>query len=298
MPHMTLTRRAFAASASLLLGAGGAHAAAPRRAVVYDLGALDIFHALGLPLAGAPKAQLPGYLADYAARAEVAGSLFEPDYDVLSRLRPDLVIVGGRSAARRDTLAKIAPTLDMGVRPQHLVEDMARNIEAIARLYGKQTQGRALVQKIEAETAALRQQAARAAPGLLLMQINQTIAPQAPGGRFGFLFDVLGARSAITAQDVPPRGSPFTFGDVARLDPEWIYVIDRNTATGQAAGGGAIIPAQQVFDNPQVKATRAGRKGQVVFLDPKGWYLMGSAGPTALLHNIAQLRQAYTAAGL
>lgn len=293
-----LTRRAFALGAPLLLGAGGAQAAAPRRAVVYDLGALDIFHALGLPVAGVPRAQLPAYLAGYAARAEPAGSLFEPDYDALSRLRPDLVIVGGRSAARRDTLAKIAPTLDMGVRPQHLVEDVSRNIDAIARLYGRQAQGRALVRRVEAEAAALRRQAARAAPGLLLLQINQTLVPQAPGGRFGFLFDALGARSAIAAQDVPPRGTPYTFDDMARLDPAWIYVIDRNTATGQAAGGGAIVPAQQVFDHPQVKATRAGRKGQLVFLDPKGWYLMGSSGPTALLNNIAQLRQAYTAAGL
>ena len=293
-----LTRRAFALGAPLLLGMGGARAAAPRRAVVYDLGALDIFHALGLPVAGVPRAQLPAYLADYAARAEAAGSLFEPDYDALSRLRPDLVIVGGRSAARRETLARIAPTLDMSVRPQHLLEDMARNIDAIARLYGRQAQGQVLVQQIGAEAAALRQQASRAAPGLLLMAINQTIAPQAPGSRFGFLFDVLGARSAITARDVPPRGTPYTFDDVARLDPEWIYVIDRNTATGQAPGGGAVIPSQQVFDNAQVKATRAGRKGQVVFLDPKGWYLMGSSGPTALRGNIAQLRQAYAAAGL
>jgi iron complex transport system substrate-binding protein len=37
----------------------------------------------------------------------------------------------------------------------------------------------------------------------------------------------------------------------------------------QAAGGGAIIPSQQVFDNAQVKGTAAGQKGQVVFLDPK-----------------------------
>ena len=130
------------------------------------------------------------------------------------------------------------------------------------------------------------------------MAVNEKIMPNAPGTRFGFLFDVFGAKSAITAQDIPPRGTAYTFNDVAKLNPAWIYVIARYTGTGSAAGGGAIIPSQQVFDNAQVKATTAGQKGQVVFLDPKGWYLMGSTGPTALLNNVAQLKQAYRAAGL
>lgn len=125
------------------------------------------------------------------------------------------------------------------------------------------------------------------------------ILPQAPGSRFGLLFDVLGAKSALSAQDIPARGGPaYTFDDLATLNPEWIYVIDRNTAVGSAAGGGAIMASPQVFDNAQVKATRAGQKGQVVFLDPKGWYLMGSTGPTSLLNNIAQLKAVYQAAGL
>jgi iron complex transport system substrate-binding protein len=148
------------------------------------------------------------------------------------------------------------------------------------------------------EVAGLRRLANQAEPGLLLMAINDRIVPQVPGARFGFLFDVLGARSAIAAQDLPPSGTAYTFDDVARLDPHWIYVIDRNTATGQAAGGGEIVASQQVFDDARIRRTVAGQKGQVVFLDPKGWYLMSSAGPTALLGNVAQLRQAYTAAGL
>lgn len=45
---------------------------------------------------------------------------------------------------------------------------------------------------------------------------------------------------------------------------------------------------RQVFEG-----TAAGQKGQIVFLDPKGWYLMGGAGPSALLGSIVQLRQGY-----
>lgn len=271
----------------------------PRRVVAYDLGALEILQALDIPAAGGPKAQLPEYLADYTARYTAAGSLFEPDYDALSKIRPDLVIVGGRSAAKAETLGKLAPVLDFSVRGDHLLQDMERNITRLAALYGKQAQGQALVDRINREVTELRRLSSQAAPGVLLLAINEKIMPQAPGARFGLLFDVLGAKSALTAQDVPARGGPaYTFDDLAKLQPQWIYVIDRNTAVGSAAGGGEIIPSTKVFDNTQVRATPAGQKGQVVFLDPKGWYLMGNSGPTSLLNNVAQLRQAYRAAGI
>lgn len=270
----------------------------PQRVVVYDLASLDAMQALGIPVTGGvAKAQYPQYMAGYsAATYKVAGSLFEPDYGALSEIRPDLIIVAGRSAAKYDVLSKIAPTVDFSVNSKNMLNDMERNLTQLGLLFGKQVQSQALASKIRSEVAELRQLSSQAAPGLLLMAVNERIMPNAPGSRFGFLFDVLGVKSAITAQDIPPRGTAYTFEDVAKLNPAWIYVIDRNTGTGSAAGGGAIIPSQQVFDNALIKGTTAGQKGQVVFLDPKGWYLMGSTGPTAMLNNIAQLKQAYTAA--
>ena len=300
--YLTLTALALASSMSLGVmaattpqahkaGAAQAEAvstvAAPERPVVYDLATLDTMQALGIPVAGVPKAQFPAYMAGYGdAKYTVAGTLFQPDYEALSQIKPDLIIVGGRSAAKQDVLSKIAPTLDFSVKPATMLQDMERNITQIADMYGKQEQGKALVARIKSEVAELNQLAAQAQPGVLLMAINERIMPQAPGARFGFLFDVLGAKSQLTAKDIPARGGPaFTFDDLAKLQPEWIYVIDRNTGVGAAAGGGEIIPSTKVFDNDKVKSTPAGQKGQIVFLDPKGWYLMGSTGPTALLKD-------------
>ena len=241
-----------------------------QRPVVYDLATLDTMQALGIPVAGVPKAQFPAYMAGYGdAKYTVAGTLFQPDYEALSQIKPDLIIVGGRSAAKQDVLSKIAPTLDFSVKPATMLQDIERNITQIADMYGKQEQGKALVARIKSEVAELNQLAAKAQPGVLLMAINERIMPQAPGARFGFLFDVFGAKSQLTAKDIPARGGPaFTFDDLAKLQPEWIYVIDRNTGVGAAAGGGEIIPSTKVFDNDKVKATPAGQKGQIVFLDP------------------------------
>ncbi len=270
----------------------------PRRVVAYDLASLDILQSLQLNVAGVPRAALPEYLHRYAdaSKYTTAGSLFEPDFDALSSIQPDLILVGGRSAAKQETLSRIAPTLDMSTRSTHLLEDMQRNVQTIATLYGKQAQGEHLMQQVNTEITALKPITAKAGRGLLVLAINDKLSPQAPGSRFGLLHDVLGVQPALAADQVPARGQPFTMEDIARIDPDWLYVIDRNAATGSAPGGAAMIPSQQVFDNATIRATKAGQRGQVLFLDPKGWYLMGSAGPSAMINNVRQIRAALTGA--
>ena len=270
----------------------------PRRVVAYDLASLDILQNLGLPVAGVPRAAFPQYLQGFADHAKypVAGTMFEPDFDALSQIRPDLILVGGRSAARSETLSRIAPTLDMSTRGTHLLEDMGRNVQTLAALHGKERAGEQLMQQVNDEIAALKPITAKAGRGLLVLAINDKLSAQAPGSRFGLLHDVFGVQAAVTADKLPARGQSFTMEDIARIDPDWLYVIDRNAATGSAAGGGVAIPSQKVFDNPTIRATTAGKRGQVLFLDPKGWYLMGSAGPTAMINNARQIRAALTAA--
>ncbi|MBF5003045.1 siderophore ABC transporter substrate-binding protein [Diaphorobacter caeni] len=272
-------------------------AANPQRVVAYDLASLDIMQSLQLPVAGVPRAAFPQYLQGFGdhARYPIAGSLFDPDFDALSRIRPDLILVGGRSAARSETLARIAPTLDMSTRGTQLLEDMGRNVQALASLYGKQAQGEQLMKQVHDDIAELKPITAKAGRGLLVLAINDKLSPQAPGTRFGLLHDVLGVQPALAADKVPARGQPFTMDDIARIDPDWLYVIDRNAATGSAAGGGVAIASEKVFDNATIRATTAGKRGQVVFLDPKGWYLMGSAAPTAMIQNVRQIRGALTA---
>lgn len=267
----------------------------PKRVVAYDLAALDVMHSLQLPVAGVAKAQYPDYLAAYAdAKYQDAGTLFIPDYEALSRIQPDLIVVAGRSAAKYDVLAKIAPTLDLSVDGKDLLAGMERNVDTLSSLWGKQAQGQRLMAKVRAEVDSLKAVAAQAEPGLLVLAVNQNMSAQPPGARFGLLHDVLGVKPLLAADPSKPRGVPMKMDDIVRLDPAWIYVIDRNAATGTQADkeGKSVTPSKQLFDNAQIRATRAGQQGRVVFLDPKGWYLLGSAGPTAMLRNVAQIKAA------
>lgn len=270
-------------------------ALAPQRVVVYDLAALDAMQALQLPVTGVPKVAYPQYLSGYTdKRYQVAGTLFEPDYEALSRIQPDLIIIAGRSAAKYDTLSKLAPVLDLSVRGDALLADMERNVHTLATLWGKQEAGRQLMEKVRNEVAATRAVAEKSAPALLVLAVNNFMGGQTPGARFGLLHDVLGVPAALPADPSKPRGVPLKMEDIARIDPQWIFVIDRNAATGTSTtkDGAPVIPATELFNNEIIRNTAAGKQGRVVFVDPKIWYLLGSAGPLSMIGNAVQIREA------
>lgn len=268
---------------------------APKRVVVYDLASLDTMQALSLPVAGVPKANFPAYMAGYAdAKYKVAGSLFEPDYEALSQLRPDLIVVAGRSASKYETLSKIAPTLDLSTSGNNLLSDMQRNVSTLASLWGKQAQGEKLMQQVRSDVDATRAVAAKAEQGLLVLAVNKNMSGQTPGSRFGLLYDVLGVKPALPADPAKTRGISLKMDDIAKLNPEWLFVIDRNAGTGTTKDkdGNPVLPSKELFDNDTIKQTKAGKKQQVVFVDPQIWYLMGSSGPLSMRANAQQIRTA------
>ncbi|QXZ09189.1 siderophore ABC transporter substrate-binding protein [Comamonas sp. Y33R10-2] len=268
---------------------------APKRVVVYDLASLDTMQALSLPVAGVPKANFPAYMAGYAnAKYKVVGSLFEPDYEALSELRPDLIVVAGRSASKYETLSKIAPTLDLSTSGNNLLGDMQRNVSTLASLWGKQAQGEKLMQQVRSDVDATRAVAAKAEQGLLVLAVNKNMSAQTPGSRFGLLYDVLGVKPALPADPAKTRGISLKMDDIAKLNPEWLFVIDRNAGTGTTKDkdGNPVLPSKELFDNDTIKQTQAGKKQQVVFVDPQIWYLMGSSGPLSMRANAQQIRTA------
>ena len=297
--------------------------ATPRRVAVFDLAALDILQALGVDVAGVPDAAFPAYLAgDGGARySKVAkvGSLFEPDYGALSAVRPDLIVVASRSSAKFAELSRIAPTIDLSTSTTAFVPSVARNILLLGRIFGRQAEAAALTEQLLADAQALQAKGAKAGTGLLLFVAGQGISPQPAQTRFGVFYELAGIAPAITAADLPPArpraarqpdpvaGSPEAAAadearkrqsaqQAARLaallaqrDPDWLFVLDRNAATG-----GQPVAEKLLAGNAAVMKTKAWAKRQVVYLDAPTWYLVGG-GATALKSGIAQIDAAFTA---
>jgi len=279
----------------------------PQTVVVYDLAVLDTLRALGIEPAGVPGSRFPAYLADFAnERYKKVGTLFEPDYDALKALKPDLILIGGRSSPAYDKLKDIAPTLDLGTGTDYFVNDAIDNILTLGRIFDKQEQAKAVAARVRAATDALRSEARPRGTSLLLFTVNGSILPVEPRSRFGIVYEFTGmpavvkplteAEQATAAGPRPEAGSPEAqarrkaqeqrLAQAASANPDWIFVLDRGAATG---GEGSA--AKGLAANATISSTAAWKAGRVFYLDPPTWYLVGG-GATALVDGAAQIRAA------
>ncbi|QKV51600.1 siderophore ABC transporter substrate-binding protein [Comamonas antarctica] len=263
----------------------------PRTVLVFDLAALDTLQALGVDVQGVPNQKMPPLLERYADSAKYpqVGSLFEPDYEKIKALQPDLIIAGNRSLPKIAELKKFAPVLDVTVDNQKQIEEVYRNIRALAAIYGVREKGEAEIQSVEKAIAGLRTQAAKQGPGLFLMTNGGKLSVYGPGSRFDMLYTVFGMKPLPQKIEVSKHGQAVSFEYLLKANPEWLLVLDRDAAIGREGAA-----AQKLLDNKLVQATKAWRSQQVVYLNAANWYLLSNAGPGALKANIQQLSDAFS----
>lgn len=257
----------------------------PQTVLVFDLASLDTLDALGVTVQGVPSGGLPAYLDRYQG-TEIAriGSLFEPDYEAVTAAQPDLIIVGGRSAAKYADLARIAPTIDLTVDRANYIESARQNVETLAEIFGKHAEADAKLTELDASIASLNAAAADAGSVLVILTTSERMSAHGPGSRFGVIYDEFGLTPAVEDLDTGNRGEAITHEFILELNPDWIFVIDRDAAVGRES-------AAQIIDNELIAQTTAWQNEQVVHLDPVGWYLVGT-GLTALKMNVDQITNA------
>lgn len=263
----------------------------PKKVVVLDATTLDNLAALDVQVAGVPTMSttakpLPRQLARYNA-AQKVGTLFEPDYEKIFGLKPDLIIVGGRSQAKYAQLAKIAPTIDMTVDRARLLDSAKANVITLGNLFGKQARARELTGKLDASIATLKTQAANAGTGLIVLTTGGKMSAYGPGSRFGILHDSFGIKPAVGKLDTSNHGQAISFEFIGKTNPDWLFVIDRDAAIGREGASAA-----RFLDNELVRQSSAWKNKQVVYLDGFNWYTLGGAGITAMQENVDQLSKA------
>lgn len=249
-------------------------ASVPQKVLVFDLASLDTLDALGVEVAGVPGSNVPDYLSKYHADSYLKiGSLFEPDYETVSAAKPDLIIVGGRSAAKRAKLSEIAPTIDMTVSGENFLATSIADVRELGLIFGKVAEAEALIADIDAASARVKAQADKAGSVMMLMVNGGKLTAYGPGSRFGWLHDDLGLSPAVEDLKPTPHGEAISHEYILTADPDWLFVLDRDAAVGRAGKS-----AQQVLDNPLVAASKAAKSGHIVYIDPVRWYLIGNGG--------------------
>jgi len=261
----------------------------PEKVVVFDFATLDNLDRLGVKIIGVPGSiAYPEYLKKYdSADYAKVGTLFEPDYEAVNAAEPDLIIVGGRSAAKYGELAKIAPTIDLTVPAKEFISGTEANIEKLGQIFGKETEAKAEVEKLNSELASLKDKAKDKGKGLMILTSGGKISAYGPGSRFGVLHDSFGVEPAAPDLSVGNHGQPISSEFILETNPDWLFVLDRDVAIGREG-----TSAKQLLDNELVRQTNAWKNDQVVYLNGQNWYLVG--GGLGALHNtIQQLSAAF-----
>lgn len=264
----------------------------PETIVTFDIATLDTLNALGISVAGAPVDYIPERLAEAGEGVANVGDLFEPDFEAVNELAPDLIIVAGRSAAQLEPLSEIAPTIDLSSDWTDFRGSIEANATTLGEIFGQQDEVAALLADLDTRFTEVGAQAANAGNALIVLTSAGEVTAYGPGSRFGWLHDDLGLTPAVPDVEEATHGEAISFEFIAETNPDWLFVIDRDAATGESTGA-----AQQVLDTPLVQGTTAWQEGQVVYVDPVNWYIVNGGIP-ALAAMVDEVGAAFDGAGV
>ena len=248
----------------------------PTRVVLFDFGVLDTLDRLapqGVSYA-IPKQVVPGYLSRFkAADVMDAGGMKEPNLEKIYEFGPDVIFISARQTDYYQKFSAIAPTINSTVDYSRFLESFAETTRMVGRVFGVEEKAEAEVAKVaERASAVAKKAAASGKRGLVVMVNDGNISAYGPGSRFGTIHDVMKVAPADPGIKVSNHGQSVDYEYIARINPDILFVINRNAAIGTNGNKSG----SNVLDNELVAGTNAGRNGKIVQLDSEVWYLVGT----------------------
>lgn len=250
--------------------------AMPERIVVFDMAALDTLDTIGAgdQIVGVPHSSLPTWLESSYGDREDVGTLFEPDMEAVAKLNPDLVVVGARSAKLFEDFAKDYTTVDNSVpwTKADYAKRVAESVTMLGQATGHSDEGDAAATKINDAIDANQDTASDKGKAMVIMSNAGEISMHGPESRWSPIFEVFGFEPVETGKaDEGHKGQKISFETVKELNPDYIFVVDRDAAVGNTEAG---VTAEQVMDNELVAATTAAQNDNIVYLTPERWYIV------------------------
>ncbi|WP_256758025.1 siderophore ABC transporter substrate-binding protein [Cohnella sp. WQ 127256] len=244
----------------------------PAKVVVFDFGTLDTLNKLGIEVTALPKASVPSNLSQFKdAKYEDAGTLFEPDFEKLNKLKPDVIFISGRTAEAYEELNKIAPTIQMSLDYSKYAESFTTNANIIGQIFNKETEVSAELATYNSAVEELKGKASTAGKALIVLTTGGKISAYGKGSRFGNIHDTYGFEAVDESIKTDTHGDKISNEYIAEKNPDILFVIDRDAVVS----GDGTIPAKEVIENDLVKKTNAYKNGKIIYLNANYWYLSG-----------------------
>lgn len=257
----------------------------PGKVLVQDWAVFDNLNALGVAVAGVPSSNAPSYLAQaIPADAIQLGSLFEPDFEGIAAAEADVYFVAARSAAAYDTAKDFVPTIDLSVDNAAIIDGVKGNIAKLGEVFDLQPKAAELNAALDAKVAEVKAAADGKGDALVLVTNAGALGVYGPDSRVSWLYNDVGIASALAdVKDGDHGGDTVSFEFLLEVNPDWVFVVDRDAGTGESAGAAAAL-----LDNELFNQTTAAKEGHIVYLDPQAAYISmhGYTGVMLLLDQV------------
>ncbi len=244
----------------------------PQRIAVIDMPALDILDALGLGdrIVGSAKVTIE-YLKQYnpddsEGKILNLGSVKTADLEQVAASAPEVIFIGGRLAESYDALSEIAPVVYLGVDYEKgILQSTEDNARTVATIFGLEDKVDVMMEGFQSRIDALKE-VINGKEVLLGMYNNNAMSLMGTNSQLNIIANELGAANlgdSVGEIEKPAHGDDASWETIISLDPEYLFVLDRSTATGAAEEG--VLGAAEVIENDLIKELDVYKEGKIVY---------------------------------
>ena len=272
----------------------------PQRIAILDMPALDIVDALGLGerIVGSAAVSIE-YLTEYNpddSNGSIMnlGTVKTADLEKVAACEPDIIFIGGRLSAVYGDLEAIAPVVYLAVDYEKgVVESTKSNAKTIAAIFGKEAEVDAMFAdfqpRIDALSAVL-----NGKDVLLGMYNSNALGLMGTASQLNMIANELGANNlseSVGEAEKATHGEEASWETIITLNPEYMFILDRSTATGASDEG--VMGAREVIENDLIRELDVYKNGRIVyFIEHANVWYTSTGGVQALDTMLSDLEGA------
>ncbi len=185
----------------------------PKKVVVFDYGTLDSLDKMGIEIKGLPKSNIPSYLSKYKDDKYIdVGTLFEPNFEKLNEIKPDVIFISARQSKAYEELNKIAPTIHLNTENGKYMESVKSNLEKLGKVFDKEDFVRDEIKKLDDSVKDINKKASEGGKKALVILANDgALSAYGKGSRFGIIHEELGFPLSDEHIDTAVHGQKISF---------------------------------------------------------------------------------------
>jgi len=272
----------------------------PQRIAVLDMPALDIIDALGVGdrVAGSAKVTIE-YLKDYNPDDSNGaimnlGTVKTADLEKVAACEPEIIFIGGRLSSVYEDLEAIAPVVYLAVDYEKgIVESTKTNARTIASIFGKDGEVDEMFTGFQSRIDALHT-VLNGKKVLLGMYNANALGLMGTNSQLNMIVRELGAENlgeSVGETEKATHGEEASWETVITMDPEYMFILDRSTATETADEG--IMGVREVIENDLIKELDVYKNDQIVyFIEHANVWYTSTGGVQALDTMLSDLEGA------